>query len=417
MKLLIIADDFTGSNDTGVQFAKKKLSTIVTTRYKDIADQLFRQEVLVVDTESRFDDAQTAYRKVYDVTRQALRQQEPVLYKKIDSTFRGNIGAEISACLDASGKAVAIMVPALPSNGRTTKGGTVYVNGTLLHETEVSNDPKTPVWESYIPEILRSQTDKKVEVIAKEGSLSRQVLWAGIEKARRLLAEIIIIDAETKEDLETIAAVIAELPKDYILVGTAGLAEMLPDALNLYSPQGILSIIGSVSEVTRKQVEYVMEREDVDVIYFSVEMMFDQQRKQEVLDFAAGRLRKGRDVIIYTAKDQSAITNTLGYAASHGIDFYEMSDHIAKTLGEMAGILMKNCQEHLAGVYVTGGDTLIKIAEELDISGMVIEEEVLPAIPLGYFLQDDLRDIKIVTKAGAFGKEDAFQHILKALRR
>ncbi len=46
------------------------------------------------------------------------------------------------------------IVPALPSNERITKNGNVYVKGQLLAETEVAEDPKTPVKESYIPAII-----------------------------------------------------------------------------------------------------------------------------------------------------------------------------------------------------------------------------------------------------------------------
>ena len=52
VKLLIIADDFTGALDTGVQFAKRGIRTQVFTTY-DIEDTDLKPEteVLVVDTE------------------------------------------------------------------------------------------------------------------------------------------------------------------------------------------------------------------------------------------------------------------------------------------------------------------------------------------------------------------------------
>jgi len=77
MKLAIIADDFTGSNDTGVQFAKKGLQTIVTTVTEEIPKDLKDHEVLVVDTESRFDAKETAYGKVHRVTRELLAMADP----------------------------------------------------------------------------------------------------------------------------------------------------------------------------------------------------------------------------------------------------------------------------------------------------------------------------------------------------
>ena len=49
MKLLMIADDFTGALDAGVQFAKKGFSTKVLVYSKDMSFQAEDADVLVVD--------------------------------------------------------------------------------------------------------------------------------------------------------------------------------------------------------------------------------------------------------------------------------------------------------------------------------------------------------------------------------
>lgn len=417
MKLAIIADDFTGSNDTGVQFAKKKMSTIVTTTTENIPKDLLLKEILVVDTESRFDDVKTAYEKVYRVTEELKKLEDCIFYKKIDSTFRGNIGSEIAACLDASQKKVVYMIPALPSNGRTSKDGIVYVNGVLLHETEVAKDPKTPVTQSSIAEIISNQTDKKTVLIRKNGPYEMEALKKSIKEARKSDAKIIIFDAENIEDLNTCAKVISSLEKDYVLAGTAGLAEFIPEAFGLQKKTGVLSIIGSVSDVTRNQIEYAKERMPLHIIHYKVEMMFDENNKKKIFEEITNLLKEGKDVALYTAENRDVIDDTVHFAEAKGMSHFEISDFIAKSLGEITGILMRNSKQYLSGVYITGGDTLIKIAKELNISGMIIEDEVLPAIPMGRFVSDEFKNIDIVTKAGAFGKEDAFYHILKALKK
>lgn len=417
MKLAIIADDFTGSNDTGVQFAKKKMSTIVTTTTENIPKDLLSREILVVDTESRFDDAKTAYEKVYRVTEELKKMEDCIFYKKIDSTFRGNIGSEIAACLDASQKDVVYMIPALPSNGRTSKDGIVYVNGVPLHETEVANDPKTPVKQSSISDIISNQTDKKTVLIRKNGPYDIETLKKSISEARTSDAKIIIFDAENIDDLTICAKVISSLEKDYILAGTAGLAEFIPEAFDFQKKTGVLSIIGSVSDVTRKQIEYAKERMPLHIIHYKVEMMFDEENKKKIYEQVTKLLKEGKDVAVYTAENRDVIDETVHYAEAKGMSHFEISDFIAKSLGEITGTLMRGSKEFLSGVYITGGDTLIKIAKELNISGMIIEDEVLPAIPKGRFVSEEFENIDIVTKAGAFGKEDAFYHILKALKK
>jgi len=334
MKLAIIADDFTGANDTGVQFAKKGLKTIVTTLTEKLPVGLREHEVLVVDVESRFDSKEAAYDKVYKVTRELISMADPVLYKKIDSTFRGNIGAEVAGCLDASGKSFALMIPQLPNNGRTSMNGKVYVNGVLLEETEVAKDPKTPVKGSDMVEILSQQTDKKVQRIgrtSKKYELSQAI--GAVMDAKDQGAEIILFDAETNEDLMVLAEVVRNLPKEYILVGTAGLAEFLPDALSLKEKHGVLSIIGSVSDITRQQLAYAKERVDLEIVHYHVDMMMEEEKKSQVEENVISKLMEGKDVVVYTAENRDVIEWSRKFTEENGMGTFETSDFIARSLG------------------------------------------------------------------------------------
>ena len=54
-KLIIIADDFTGANDTGVQFRKAGFKVNVIIDSHDIKEELEHSDILVIDLESRFD--------------------------------------------------------------------------------------------------------------------------------------------------------------------------------------------------------------------------------------------------------------------------------------------------------------------------------------------------------------------------
>ncbi len=125
-KLAVIADDFTGANDTGVQFSKKGLKTIVVTNTQNVENVLEKLDVLVIDTESRVADKKTAYEKVSETVKTLKSHGFEFIYKKLDSTLRGNIGIEIAAAMDAAGVNLALVAPALPSNGRTTIGGITW---------------------------------------------------------------------------------------------------------------------------------------------------------------------------------------------------------------------------------------------------------------------------------------------------
>ena len=64
LKLLVIADDFTGALDTGVQFSKQGIQTLVSTETVVQYDALPQEiEVLVLNTESRHLTFEQAYEK------------------------------------------------------------------------------------------------------------------------------------------------------------------------------------------------------------------------------------------------------------------------------------------------------------------------------------------------------------------
>ena len=101
--LLIIADDFTGALDTGVQLSASGARTLVVTdtRLQRISPGT---DVLVLDAETRHLPPQQAADVVSKIVARARELGVSHLYKKTDSALRGNIGAELGAVLSASGE-------------------------------------------------------------------------------------------------------------------------------------------------------------------------------------------------------------------------------------------------------------------------------------------------------------------------
>ena len=155
----VVADDITGSNDIGIMFAKSGYLVHVypydafDTRCHD-SDEL--PDVLILNTESRFDKPEVAYRKVYEATEVLKALGCTHFYKKTCSVFRGNIGMEFDAMLDALGHSFGVVVLGFPKNGRITKEGLHYVHGKLLEESEFRNDPVHPMLKSNLVDIKSS---------------------------------------------------------------------------------------------------------------------------------------------------------------------------------------------------------------------------------------------------------------------
>ena len=157
LRLLMIADDFTGALDTGVQLAAHGIPTQVVVGQADLS--ACSSTVLVVDTETRHLSAAKAAEAVARLTRSAVENGVGCIYKKTDSALRGNIGAELAALLKASGARNLPFLPAFPQIGRTTKKGVHYIDGVPVNESPFGIDPFEPVRCAEVTKLIHLQTD------------------------------------------------------------------------------------------------------------------------------------------------------------------------------------------------------------------------------------------------------------------
>ncbi len=417
-KVLIVADDFTGSNDTAAQFSKKNLKCIVTT-LEDNTKALDRCDVLVIDTESRFDDRKAAYDKVFKAGESVRGKNIICHYKKIDSTMRGNPGAEISALMDSLGIKRAIIAPALPVYGRTTVNGNVYVDNVLLENTEFAHDPVSPVRASYIPHIFSLQTNKTISVIEYEDVIiGRENLISQIEKTFSSGINMIVIDAKETSDLDLIASAVTSFDEKIIYAGCSGLAGYLTEYLKT-KPSGRISIViaGSASKVTRAQINLAARQITLHLIDVNTDMILKNEPEKEmirIMEAIREASVSGKDVIIRTAPDEDSVSTCFNNGIRYGIGRYDVSESISSFLGDLSRSIVNEI--NLKGLVFTGGDTAIKAARSLGVTGTVIRNEIVHGIPYGYFDNEQLKDIMIVSKAGGFGKEDAIVRILNFLK-
>ena len=155
----VIADDLTGSLDTGLQFHKKGLTTSVPLSWKNPS---VKGRALSLNTNSRNISGDEAYLRVYRACRKIKAKG---LYKKIDSTMRGNVGKEILAILDARKIPKAVVIPTVPVMGRTVEKGILRVHGIPLLRTPYAKDPFHPIFTSYLPDLLAEETGESVGYI------------------------------------------------------------------------------------------------------------------------------------------------------------------------------------------------------------------------------------------------------------
>jgi uncharacterized protein YgbK (DUF1537 family) len=248
--LTIVADDLTGACDTGTLFAGRAVVPVSVWPRRAV-----EAVVRVVDTESRRVPPAEAAGRVAAV---AARARAGFWFKKIDSTLRGPIGAEVDALMRATGTATAVICPAFPAQGRVVLDRVLLVAGTPVADTPIGRDGQFPAGSSSVVDVLRAQLDRALAWIPIDQ------LRAGPEalaaRLRRLTGTAIVADAESDGDLDALVEAALAVTPAPLLVGAAGLARALASRLGFLAERAELPagrwlvIAGSRHPATRRQV-------------------------------------------------------------------------------------------------------------------------------------------------------------------
>jgi uncharacterized protein YgbK (DUF1537 family) len=385
MRVAIIADDLTGAADTGVQLARAGYRTAVAFRGAPMppAEDL---DAVALDTDSRTMPAGFAAKRVLEAARVVRDAQ--IVYKKLDSTLRGPVAAELAAALESTGRDHAVVAPAFPSAGRTTVEGVQLVRGVPVHETEARNDPRTPVREGHIPTLLAASFPR-VRSLAVEELADATVVRRTLADARCFVA-----DAARDEDLEALVRAVPD-PSEVLWAGSAGLALALGRAYPGPQPRAatekpspahrVLVVVGSLSGVAREQLRSLAEE------YETVPLA--PGANEEALEAARAALSENVCAAVCSMEERDA------------------SGSFVEALAEVVAGLSE--RDLFDALVLTGGETAVEVARRLGAVGIRLEEEVEPGIPTGSLIGPS--PYRVVTKAGGFGEPDTLVRVVRGL--
>ena len=412
VNLLVIADDYTGALDTGVQFSKQGIKTLVTVdqqiSFDDIPPDV---EVLVIDLESRHLSPESAYLAVSRIVQLARSAGVRNFYKKTDSVLRGNIGAELSALIENTDMDSLAFVPAYPKTGRTVRDGILYADGIKLCDSHFSNDLFDPVNYSAVADIIRLQSSLNIECFSKDRY--RDIDKSYSEKT------ICVFDAETEQDLKCIGEQLKAADRLSVLAGCAGFAELLPGLLGLSAVQmdlpavsaGILVVTASTNQVTIDQIHYA-ENLDFQVFTLTPEQKlsagyFDSDEGEAFTDEIAQAFNRKNRVVIESVNDKNQLTQANHAAEEMGLSLEEARIQVQINIGKITKQLLDKTKT--GSLVVFGGDTLFGIIENLGIKGMIPLVEITPGVAAAKTISD--YDLLLITKSGGMGDEDVLETI------
>ena len=429
MKMGVVADDVTGSNDIGIMFAKSGYLTHVYSFKEDESfviqgDNQSSPNIVIIDTNSRLDPPKIAYDKVFVATRELQQAGCRQFHNKTCSVFRGNIGAEFDAMLDALGLEFAVVILGFPKNGRTTVNGIHYVHGKKLEDSEFRNDPIHPMRRSDLVGILQSQTKRKVALLTHTiVELGADALRAEIDQMRSQ-CQYLILDVVDQSSLETIARAVYDEP---VLCGSSAIAEELPVVwgtshahsqlhnLPLLEGVGIPVVAGSLMPQTAGQIDH-LEKTGTPCFVLDTARLFESvERESEIVSLSteiSAQLFMRRDVILHSPNDPQALENARRAGLQHSASNTEVSRLVSETLAQVTARVLKSTGQNR--LIVAGGETSAAVCTRLGVDGMQVWKEIQPGLPSCLSLSDPPR--LLVLKSGSFGKPDFFERALEHLR-
>lgn len=423
----IIADDLTGANDTALQFLLRGCNTQILLDLNQLPEGCNNTIAWAVNTESRHLPAQDA---VVQVEKATIALEEVLnvdfIYKKIDSTLRGNIAVEALKILESKSWDAAIIVPVFPDEGRITVGGYHLLRGVPIERTEVARDPNFPISQSHIPTLLQNQlaaADYDTKIVGHI-QLSKVMRGAApillelqelIKKGKKL----IVVDAVSTIDLEQIVLAMEKCMVHHKILpcGSAGLANAITkswmdDAKYKYMTNTlpdcpVVTVVGSVTPVTRAQVKLLRdcsEKFNLEFVNLTPENLVEGL-PPEMIHKALENLKAGKNLLIYSAPKDDSYQATLDYAKERGIEQPELSKKVLDSLATFTETIF---QEIPSKLVLVGGETASYCCKAIQSTHLQLIDEVDTAIPLSM----DQNARFIVTKSGNFGTPKTLVNIM-----
>lgn len=411
VETLIVADDLSGAADCAIACAAAGVDTVVIIDPK--ADPGGAAAVSI-DANSRAMAAQDAGIAIAGAVQQFYGTDTRILYQKMDSTLRGNWAAELVHVRKAAAKVlgrapIAIVAPAFPGTGRSTIDGHVFVNDVPLEDTETWK--RAGLNGSADVRAYLTHLGLKVSLaVLEQIALGPEALMARLTKWVEAGCDAIVCDAQTEDDLATIAAASLMLPERPLWVGSAGLMRALVraggcEAASSSPPSWtaaagpILITVGSASEASQSQFDALREEQGVTSLTISKSLLQENGDPEQVrtcVQSIEGALSSGYDVAVAVRGEEVNLQEGPRLAAA-------LAELIAPRLPQLGGLV------------VTGGETARAILAKAGISSLKMLGEIEPGVPVGLSMGEFA--VPVITKAGAFGDRGTLIRCRAALRR
>ncbi len=425
LDVVVIADDLTGAADTGIQFGRVA-GPVHLSRHDGVRSAASRggRGTLTVYTGTRHETGERARSLLAEVSLSVAALSPRLIYKKVDSCLRGNIGHEADALVEALGRRASFIAPAFPGQGRLTLRDIHYVRGLPVAESEMGRDPLCPVTESHLSSAIAAQSRFRVGRVDIDDLAEGEAHVA--DMVERLLADgcrHIVFDIANETHLDIVAALALTRLPGVVPVGSAGLAEALARnmAARIIPPKagedrsrllpdpprpkavadGVLFVCGSATGRMAQQIDLLLDGSPCRQIALLPGLLADpaaEADRLEAMRLAAGILEESSLVLrIEPGKDH-------GYSAGQ----------LLAGLTDITGRLLESVRPSL--LFLSGGDTADEVLGKIRAEAVRLHSEVVPGYVWGTLVGGRLDGAPVVTKSGAFGEPESLLALYRIFR-
>ncbi|WP_199614008.1 four-carbon acid sugar kinase family protein [Paenibacillus alkalitolerans] len=437
MQVALVADDLTGALDSVVQFFPvwRSAEVLLFEQSGQAAAVAPEAEVCGLDMNSRGSTARDAALTAAAAARFVMNGSPGIVYKKVDSTLRGNIGAECDAILEAAQFEFCIFAPAVPRLGRTTRLGVQLVHGLPVHRTELAADPMNPVVEGHIPSLLSRQSRYGAGMLSVEACRDQTAFDSELRRLSESGVRYVVADAETDEDLRNLVNRIDDSGRNVLWAGAAGLASALAGARagvggsgdTLIPTRGdnkstqydgpVLYVSGSRTQLTKLQIGRLAEQSAVIPVTVAPDALLpgNEDRSSAAAERAGAILRSGRSTALIIEDTDQAAGRLTNWAVRLGMTAAQLNASLVNRMGELAA-MASGMAEHSEKLVVIGGETSRGVCRAFRANRLTVAGELLPGVVLSGFKSGAQTDVSFVTKSGSFGDEYTLVQLHDALR-
>lgn len=365
--IVVIADDFTGAAELAGIGLRYDLN--VELAMSVIANS--RADMLVVCTDSRSLTKSGALNITEDTVKKVLALESGLIYKKIDSVFRGHVLDELEMQMEKSGKNKALVVGANPSLGRLIHDGKYFINGYPISETDFGSDPEFAIRDSSVLQMIKARPDQAIILKPSEDLPGNGIVFG---------------EAVTADDIKTWAN---RVDSSWMLAGAGDFFTALLDrdhkasskpALQMQSPH--LYVSGTAFGKSRDFVKVIQQRMNC-VAYLPGMMMLTGNLNNEAWFQNLVDLLENQGKAVVAIDDDD-------------VDPFNVTAVHLRTIMAMAvkKILDKGIVKEL---FIEGGSTAAAILQELGVTRLSLTNELQRGI-----VRMKTNDLYITVKPGSY---------------